>query len=263
MTIEGVVKEGDNIAAWFSCGAASAVAAFYTKKKYYNLANIRIINNPVKEEHSDNLRFLKDVESWIGIKIETASNFIFPDNSAESVWKKRRFMGNKDGAPCTSELKAEARRTWEDLNSFDGWHVFGFTTEEEDRHARRILKGDKVLPVLIDAGITKQDCYDILRAEGIELPRVYSMPSRFGSGMPNANCIGCVKATSPTYWNHIREVFPEVFEARAKLSREIGAKLVRVKNKRIFLDELDPNARGRSMKTMRVECGILCEGGKK
>jgi hypothetical protein len=77
--------------------------------------------------------------------------------------------------------------------------------------------------------------------------------------MPNANCKGCIKATSPTYWNHVRKVYPDDFKERAEQSRAIGAKLVRVKGKRIFLDELDPNATGRPMKDLNFECGIFCK----
>lgn len=83
--------------------------------------------------------------------------------------------------------------------------------------------------------------------------------SMYKQGYPNANCIGCVKATSPTYWNHVRKMHPEVFAARAKQSRVIGARLVRVNDKRIFLDELSLDAKGRPMKTMQIECGIFCE----
>jgi len=76
--------------------------------------------------------------------------------------------------------------------------------------------------------------------------------------MPNANCKGCVKATSPTYWNLVRQIYPQDFKERAEQSREIGAKLVRVKNKRIFLDELDPKSKGRALKDLNFECGIFC-----
>ena len=127
-----------------------------------------------------------------------------------------------------------------------------------DPDARRRTE-NTILPLLINAGLSKNDCFNILKDAGVSLPRTYTEASRFGSGYPNANCIGCVKATSPTYWNHVRETRPEVFEARAKLSRELGVRLVRVKGKRIFLDELNPDARGRDMRTMNVECGILCE----
>lgn len=234
-------------------GAASAVAAKLASEKH---SNLRIVNNPVAEEHEDNIRFLHDVEKWIGIKVEKSVNMSFPDASGDTVWRKRKYMSGRKGAPCTGELKKEARRQWEDLNSWEGYHVFGYTSEEKHRHDRS--EGMKLLPILIDAGMTKQDCFDMVKDAGIELPAVYSMSSRFGTGFPNANCIGCVKATTPTYWNHVRETFPEVFKARAELSREIGCRLTRVKGKRIFLDELHPDARGRSMKIMKTECGIIC-----
>ena len=52
---------------------------------------------------------------------------------------------------------------------------------------------------------------------------------------------------------------PEVFKDRAEKSREYGTKLVRLKGKRIFLDELPLDAVGRPMKNMEVECGIFCD----
>jgi hypothetical protein len=42
-------------------------------------------------------------------------------------------------------------------------------------------------------------------------------------------------------------------------SREIGARLVRVNGKRLFLDELPPDAIGAPMKNLDFECGIFCE----
>jgi hypothetical protein len=242
------------IAVWFSCGAASAVAAHKTLERYGDTHIVRVINSPIKEEDADNQRFLLDVQDWLGVEIEFATNPKFPDQSAVSVWDKRKFMSGTAGAPCTVELKKEARYLWEKENHAD-WHVLGFTHEEKKRHDRFILgERDNVLPVLIDAKITKQMCYEIISEAGIALPRIYSL------GYPNANCIGCVKATSPTYWNHVRQQHPEVFDERAKQSREIGAKLVRVNNNRIFLDELDPEAKGRPMKNMDFECGIFCKG---
>lgn len=49
------------IAVWFSCGAASAVAAKLTVQQY-GRNEVRVINCPVAEEHEDNLRFLRDVQ---------------------------------------------------------------------------------------------------------------------------------------------------------------------------------------------------------
>lgn len=261
-----VVQKGDTIFVWFSCGAASAVALKKTVEKYSGLAEIRAYNNPIKEEHSDNQRFLKDIESWVGLEVKPAINPAYPSASARDVWKDRKGMSFPNGAPCTMLLKREVRLACEMLSTYNGklWTVLGFTAEEKHRHDRRVENGDdNLLPILIREGITKDDCYQIILDAGIKLPEIYSIGSRFGSGFPNANCIGCVKATSPTYWNHVPETFPEVFADRAKMSREYNCKLVRYKGKRIFLDELPPNATGRSMKTMNVECGVVCLGEDK
>lgn len=246
-------KKGDTIAVWFSCGAASAVAAKMTIDKYGHSCTVRVINNPVKEEDIDNRRFLKDVEKWIGQPIEIAINNKYPSYSAVEVWDKRAFMSGPKGAPCTIELKKEARYQWEKANHTD-WHVLGFTATEQNRYDRFVhFERANTLPILLEANFTKGDCFRIIQAAGIELPLVYVM------GYPNGNCIGCPKATSPTYWNHVRRMHPEVFTARAVQSRSIGARLVRYKNKRIFLDELPAEAIGRPMKNMNFECGIFCQ----
>ena len=238
---------------WFSCGAASAVAAHQTLKLYVSTHNIRIINNPVIEEDEDNRRFLHDVEHWLGVSIEFAINPKYTHCSAVEVWDQRAFMSGPLGAPCTIELKKKARQHWEATNTAH-WHVLGFTAEERPRYERFIeSERSNLLPVLIDAGITKQQCIDIVQAAGIQPPRLYKL------GYPNANCIGCVKATSPTYWNHVRKHHPEVFQQRAEQSRRIGTKLVRVNNQRIFLDELSPTAKGMPLKTLAIDCGIFCE----
>lgn len=241
------------IAVWFSCGVASAVAAKKTIEIYGLTHIIRVLNNPVVEEDADNTRFLKDVERWIGQPIETVSSTKYLTSSAVDVWAHRKYMSGPTGAPCTIELKKRARQNWEAVNRAD-WHVLGFTADERARHNRFVMtERDNVLPVLIDLNLTKKDCHRILLGAGIAPPRVYDM------GYPNANCIGCVKATSPTYWNLVRQKHPDVFAARAAQSRELGARLARYQGKRVFLDELPADAKGKSLKTMSVECGIFCE----
>lgn len=250
------VRDGDLIAFWFSCGAASAVATKKGIEKYGSRCRIGVINTGIKEEDEDNRRFLKDCEKWFGLPIEFAGNPLFPNGSAKEVWDKRRYMSGTKGAPCTGVLKKEARYLWETVNKPD-WHVLGFTYDEENRHDLFVKsERENVLPILIEEKITKADCFKIIQDAGIELPVVYKM------GYPNANCIGCVKATSPTYWNHVRAMHPNVFQDRAAHSREIGCRLVRVKGKRIFLDELKPTDIGRPMKNMDFDCGVFCENKK-
>lgn len=248
---------GQKIAVWFSCGAASAVAAKLTIQKYGQDNEVIVINSPIKQEDEDNRRFLADVEKWIGQKIEIAINSKYPSCSCVEVWQDRKYMSGTKGAPCTGELKKEARYQWETFHKPD-WHVLGFTANEVHRHELFIIsERPNVIPVLIDAGKTKGDCFRIVTEAGIKLPISYEL------GMPNANCKGCVKATSPTYWNHVRKIYPDDFKERAEQSRKIKCRLVRYKGRRIFLDELPPDAKGRPMKDMNFECGVFCELPKK
>ncbi len=249
------VLHGSTIVVWFSCGAASAVAAKKTIELYGDTCKIRVVNNPVEEEHPDNRRFLKDVEAWLGLPIEICVNSKYPSASAKEVWSKRRYMSGPKGAPCTLELKKQARQEWESQNHHD-WLVLGFTSDEKKRADRFLLsERGNLLPVLVNLGITKADCFNVLRESGLKLPEVYSL------GYPNANCIGCVKASSSTYWNHVRKVNPEVFQDRAEQSRNLGARLVYYKGERMFLDELPEDAKGRPLKGLDFECGIFCEEG--
>lgn len=227
------------------------MAAKKTIDRYGDTHKILIINNPVKEEHEDNRRFLKDVEKWIGLPIIEATNTEIGTISAFDVWEKRKYMSGIHGAPCTEELKKRARYEFELNNKID-FHVLGFTVDEKKRHDRFVkFERDNLIPVLIDEGLTKLDCFKILQASGIELPFIYKL------GYPNANCIGCVKSSSPTYWNLVREKHPEVFKQRAEQSRKIGCKLVEVKKKRVFLDELSTDTKGGKIKSW--DCGIFCD----
>lgn len=239
------------ICVWFSCGAASAVAAKKTVEKYGETHNVLIVNNPIKEEHHDNQRFLKEVETWIGLPIIQASSSKYPSNSIIDVFDKRKYISGVHGAPCTKELKKEARYEFEETHKID-WHVLGFTIDEWERQKRfNLHERGNTIPVLITELLTKEDCFKILQRAGIKLPEIYSL------GYPNANCIGCVKSQSPTYWNLVRKTFPDVFTQRAEQSREIGCKLVKLKGKRIYLDELKETDKGGKIKSW--DCGIFCD----
>ncbi len=245
-------KEGkETIAVHFSCGAASAVAAKKIKEQYGNTHNIIIVNNPIANEHPDNIRFLKDVEKWIGQEIVFATNPDFPSCDITDVFEKRKYISGIHGAPCTMLLKKEARYQFEKNNNID-WHVLGFTVDEWKRAKTfKRTERDNIIPILVTELLTKDDCFEILLDAGIKLPEIYSL------GFPNANCIGCVKSQSPTYWNLVRDKFPDIFEQRAEQSRRLGVRLVKLKGKRIFLDELKATDKGGKIKSW--ECGIFCD----
>ena len=85
---------------------------------------------------------------------------------------------------------------------------------------------------LIDKGVTKAACLEMVTRAGLKLPLTYAQ------GFPNANCLPCPKATSPAYWALVRKHYPDRFNRMATLSRELGARLARVKDERVFIDEI-------------------------
>lgn len=241
----------ETICVWFSNGAASAVAAKLAVEKYGQTHNLLIVNNPIIEEHDDNLRFKNEVEKWINHPIISAINPKFESCSIVDVFEKIKYISGVYGASCTLNLKKKARYNFELTHNID-WHILGFTFEEKDRHDN-FVRGERsnVIPILIENKITKYDCFDILHKAGIARPKIYEL------GFPNANCIGCVKSQSPTYWNLVRKHFPEVFDSRAEQSRRLNCKLVKYKGDRIFLDELPIKAKGGKIPTW--ECGLFCD----
>jgi len=233
---------------WFSDGAASAVAAKFAVRKYG--AQVEVVKcDTTVSEHPDNLRFRRNVEHWIGQRVTLLRSADYVD--VDDVFERTRYMAGNAGARCTTELKKLVRQRYERP---DDAHVFGYTADEPARVAAFAGNNPSLNCdwVLVERGVTKADCYQILRDADIELPEMYAL------GFEHNNCLGCVKASSPAYWNRTRRLFPDVFERRAKQSREIGARLVRVAGVRVFLDELDPNA-GMGEGDGNIECGPYCE----
>lgn len=213
---------------WFSCGAASAVAAKLAVDKYGDDCEV-VYCDTMSTEHEDNARFFADVGAWLGRDITRIKSSKY--DSVDEVFADTRYMAGIYGARCTAEMKKLPRYEYQRP---DDVHVFGFTHDESDRIERFEVNNPELFTewVLRDKGITKEDCYAILEDAGIALPALYAL------GYKNNNCLGCVKATSARYWNMVRRDFPTVFERRARQSRELGVRLTRYKGERIFLDEL-------------------------
>lgn len=234
------------VVVWFSCGAASACAAKLASEKFINLHVVYC--DTLAEEHPDNIRFLNDVSNWIGLPIEIIKSRKF--NSVIEVWDKIKYMSGPAGAPCTREMKKIPRQDYELPNDLN---IFGLTIEETKR-IKRFEENNRDIDmewILRDNGMTKEDCYAMLLKANIKLPIMYSL------GFKNNNCIGCVKASSPTYWSRVRQHFPEVFKARSEQSRRIGCRLVRLKGKQIFLDELPIDFKDHEPEP-DIECGLIC-----
>lgn len=236
------------VLAWFSCGVASAVAAKLAVEKYTD--RCLVVNcDTLASEHPDNRRFFDDVQRWIGKPITQIRSDKY--RTIDDVFERTRYMAGVQGARCTAEMKKIPRLRFADP---DDVHVFGFTSEEGSRIQRFEANNPELLCEwpLRDRGWTKSRCIHEISRAGIKIPAMYLM------GYRNNNCLGCVKATSANYWNRIRRDFPQVFERRARQSRELGVKLTRYKGKRVFLDELPEEYLYVDEGTEVVSCGPDC-----
>lgn len=234
------------VISWFSCGAASAVA---TKLAIAESKDpVQIFYCHIKEEHPDNLRFMKDCEEWFGQKINVIQNEKY-NGSIYDVFEKSKYIVGVAGAPCTRLLKKEVRKKHENLNDIQ---IFGYTVEEQDRVDRFIDANNDVnlWSILIDKGLKKSDCLAMLKNANIDLPAMYKL------GYQNNNCIGCVKG-GLGYWNKIKIDFPDVFYKMSNLEKKIGAKILKHKGERIWLSDLPENA-GDYPNEQNIECGIFC-----
>ena len=231
---------------WFSCGAASAVAAKYAVKKY---KNCEIVYCDTGGEHPSNKQFLKDVEKWIGKDITILKNHKYEDHF--DVFEKTKYLYGNLGSRCTVELKKKLRL---DYQRADDIHILGYTYDEKGR-ADKFENRNPELSVdwiLVENQITKENCLGIIWQSEIKMPKMYDL------GYNHNNCIGCVKG-GMGYWNKIRKDFPDHFNRMAKIERKIGHSRFRDMdtNERIWLDELSEDA-GNFKTEPSITCDLSC-----
>jgi hypothetical protein len=113
----------------------------------------------------------------------------------------------------------------------------------------------QIITPLIERELTKAHCLDLIQRAGIALSPLYAL------GFLSNNCIPCVKAQSPSYWALVRKEFPVEFERMAKLSHELGVRLVKIgdgvnRRKRIFIDEVPLDQP--TTDPIQPSCDFLC-----
>ncbi len=226
---------------WFSCGAASAIAC--------KLERATPVYCETGSEEEDNKRFLLDCERWFGQRVIRLKSTEYSDTW--DVWERRRYLAGIDGAPCTVALKVIPRL---EFQRPDDIHVFGYTADGPDvARATRLRASYPELTVktpLIERGLTKEACIDMVRRAGIAPPVLYAL------GFQNNNCLPCVKATSPAYWALVRKNFPDKFTRMAKLARELDVRLCRINDERRFIDEIPDDHP--TTNPIQPSCDFLC-----
>lgn len=221
---------------WFSCGAASAIAAWLALGQFNaDEYEIVIAYCETGAEHEDSERFLVDCERLLFANYCNTVTRLRNEKYADTwdLWTKRRFLAGVNGAICTNELKVVPRMNFQRPSDI---HVFGYTADKADiKRANDFRERWDLMDVrtpLIDAGLTKENVLEMILRRGIDLPVMYLL------GFHNNNCIPCVKATSPNYWARIRKFFPLLFARMVALSRELNVRLTRINDERIFIDEI-------------------------
>lgn len=203
---------------WFSCGAASAIAAKLTLEV---TPDAILAYCATRSEHVDNERFLLDCQRWLNRGVSRLSSQEFQDTW--HVWEKERYLSGINGAPCTRALKFRPRL---EFQRPDDIHIFGYTADATDKNRATALRDNypemTIETPLIVAGVTKANTLAMIQAAGIALPVLY------GLGFHNNNCMPCVKAQSPAYWALVRIHFPLQFYRLATLARKLGVRLTRV-----------------------------------
>lgn len=230
---------------WISAGVSSFVAGWLERDTIDKFLYIDIA-----DQQADSIRFIHDCEKALGKEVE-----ILKSDEYETVEDCVRTFGGfrnvRNGfAPCTNWMKKRVRKRFEDEHSNENLtYVWGFDSNERHR-AERILEPmpnfEHCFP-LIERNLTKEDAHGILQDLKIKRPLMYDL------GYRNNNCVGCVKG-GMGYWNRIRRDFPDVFESRARLERELNNTIING----VFLDELDTN-RGRIEEEVFPECSIFCQ----
>ena len=249
--MQDIEEASRRVLVWFSAGAASAVALKIAKDTYGDVLAVYLDTH---SEHPDNKRFILDVEKWLGVHVACSSSGEYRD--IWDVFERTRWLVGPAGARCTTELKKKVRHLIEMPGDLQ---VYGYTVEEKERLAR-FEKNNPEINIwcpLIERGISKADCLDIIHQAGIELPTMYKL------GFRNNNCIGCVKG-GQKYWARTRKHFPEVFERMARLERELDVAINKTyagdgERKRLFLDELPDDISITEPETS-ISCGLFCGG---
>ena len=228
---------------WVSAGVSSFIAGYLERDTVDKFIYIDI-----DDQHPDSMRFIKDCERVLEKEIEILKSPY--DNVGNAVKAFGYFRIAKTGfAPCTDWLKKRVRKEWEyEHKDYDITYVWGMDFNEKhraDRLEETMIDFKHCFP-LIERKLTKNDVHGMCEVLGVKRPMMYDL------GYNNNNCIGCVRG-GMGYWNKIRVDFPEVFECRAKLERELDARIL----KECFLDELDAN-RGRMSDEIPIDCNIFC-----
>jgi 3'-phosphoadenosine 5'-phosphosulfate sulfotransferase (PAPS reductase)/FAD synthetase len=239
----------DRVVCRFSCGIPSLIAAKLAIAEY-GADRVEVVRSDTRSEHSDNERFMREAEEWLGKTVTVLASKEYQD--IWDVYRRERFIRSHKGVKCRGVLK---------LAPFYQYYrptdilVFGYTADPKDaaRAIRLQASSPEIMRFpLIKRGLSRADCMAMFRRTGIKPPIMYVL------GFGNNNCLGCPNG-GMGYWNLIRIHFPDRFEEMCLIQDDLGPGswfLVR-REERISLRMLRPEDGDHRIEP-EIDCSIMC-----
>lgn len=173
----------------FSGGAGSYNAAKRVIEKE-GAENVTLLFADTKIEDEDLYRFLRKAAEVLGAHLE----IIADGRTPWEVFFDERFMGNTRVDLCSRILKRDLMDKWVESNFKPDEVVCYVGVDWTEVHRFERLEPRKLpyvykAPMCEKPYMDKDQMLEVLKADGIEVPRLYGM------GFPHNNCGGfCVKA---------------------------------------------------------------------
>lgn len=213
---------------FYSGGALSWAAASRTIERH-GRDGLTLLFTDTQMEDGDLYRFLDDSERSLGVpitRITAASMGVKINGEAAGptpwdVFRQKRMIGNTRMDPCSEMLKRKPAHAYLDLAVGPGATlVFGIDWTEMHRldglKRRYGEMGYAVEAPMCDAPWrSKSDVLKMMRAEGLEPPRLYAM------GFAHNNCGGfCVRAGQGHFATLLRQM-PERYAEHERREQEL------------------------------------------
>jgi hypothetical protein len=210
----------------FSGGVSSYVAARRVIDKYGTEDAVLLFCDTLIEDE-DLYRFNKDAEVSLGVPITVIADGRDPFQ----LFKDKRYLGNAQQGICSLHLKRNLADKWVKDRFKDGECVqhFGLDYSEMHRIERLI---ERKAPYAVDFPLTwkpvltKESIFEIVKSDGLEIPRLYSFSHHNNCGG------GCVKA-GVSHWKDLWANMPERFrwwESKEQELRDFLGKPVTITN---------------------------------
>lgn len=203
---------------FFSGGACSYCAAKRVVERY-GVSETRLLFTDTKIEDEDCYRFIEESAKKLGVELIKIADGRTPFE----VYRDKRFLGNNRVASCSHELKQKTARDYifGNYDPSDTVLYLGLDWSETHRYAapRRNWSPFRVEYPMGDAPyLSKIDMLEILKADGLEVPRMYKM------GFAHNNCGGFCCRAGQGHFAKLLEHFPERYayaEAQEQYMREM------------------------------------------